>query len=127
MEALVMETVQWASLLDIDSIEPLNDDDAVVLEEIRQVLLRHKKLSRFGICLLHKHFEVAEDEVAIEYTDADRRVSTVVVEKKDALNVQGIQTVWRLAANGQSMGTMCVRRCGPGGSTHRIVHQRVPT
>jgi hypothetical protein len=127
MTTVSLETVQWASLLDIDSVEPINDADAAVLEEIHQVLLRHGKSSRFGVCLLHKHFEITDDEVAIEYTDVERRESRVTVEKRDDFNMNSIQTVWRFQMGGSSMGTNCVQRCAPGGTTHRTVHQRVRT
>jgi hypothetical protein len=127
MTTVSLETVQWASLPDIDGVEPVNDDDSAVLDEIRQVLLRHGKTSRFGICLLHRHFDVANDEVAIEYTDVERRESKVVVEKKDDFNMNSIQTMWRFHMNGSDMITRCDQRCAPGGTTHRIVHTKVPT
>ena len=124
MTTVSLETVQWASLTDIDSIEPINDDDSAVLDEIHQVLLRHGKSSRFGVCLLHKHFDVDDDEVAIEYTDVDRRESRVVVEKRDDFTMNSIQTVWRFRADCSTMGTECIQRCAPGGTTHSRAHQR---
>jgi hypothetical protein len=127
MTTLSLETVQWASLPDIDSVEPLNHDDFAVLEEIHRVLLRHGKSSRFGVCLLHKHFEVADDEVAIEYTDVEQRESRVVVEKKTDFNMNSIQTLWRFQMDGSNMATRCDQRCAPGGTTHRIIHTKVPT
>jgi len=127
MTTVSLETVQWASLPDIDSIEPVNDEDFAVLEEIHRVLLRHGKSSRFGVCLLHKHFEVANDEAAIEYTDVERRESRVVVEKITEFNMNSIQTVWRFQAAGSTMVTECLKRCAPGSTTHRLAHQKVPT
>ncbi|TPL14815.1 hypothetical protein FJ945_29810 [Mesorhizobium sp. B2-4-9] len=127
MKAVSLETVQWSSLSDIDDVKPLDDEDAAVLDELRQVLLTHDRLDRFGVCLLHKHFEVGDDEVAVEYTDIDRRVSRVVVEKKDTLNMNSVQTIWRFSGGGSSMGTQCVQRCAPGGTTHRTIHQKVMT
>jgi hypothetical protein len=125
MTTVSLETVQWASLPDIDSVEPINDDDTAVLEEIHRVLLRHGKSSRFGVCLLHKHFEVADDEVAIEYTDVERRESRVVVEKKTVYTINSIQTMWRFKTDKWDMIRQCLQRCAPGGTTHRIIHDKV--
>lgn len=124
MESIVLEPVQWASLPEIDDIVPLDNSDAALLDEVRDVLRRHGKLDRFGVCLLHKHFEVGDDEVAIEYTDLENRISQVVVERRDDKDKDAIQTMWRFQQSGVSMGTLCIARCGKSGMTHSRVHER---
>ena len=121
---MVLEAVQWSSLTDIDSVEPLNDNDRSVLDEIREVLLRHGKQSRFGVCLLHKHFDLNENEVAVEYTDPEQRISKVIVESRDFGEANAVQTVWRFQSGTPTMGTICISRCGKSGMTHSTVHQR---
>jgi hypothetical protein len=121
--SLILETVQWSSLPDINEIERINAADRNVLEEIREVLVRHNHTDRFGICLLHKHFELAENEMAVEYTDVEGRTSTVVVEPK-AADPGFIETVWRFKVDGPVAVTECVQGCSYSG-THVRVHRRV--
>ncbi len=126
MTALNLETVQWASLPDIDEVKPIGPADGEVLEEIRQVLLRHNMTDRFGVCLLHKHFEIAADEVTVEYTDVEERVSRVVVEPvSNSSGERFIQTMWRFHEGRPDMGTRCVAECVYL-KGHRRSHQRVP-
>jgi hypothetical protein len=42
------------------------------------VLARHGRLDRFTIHLVHKHFDVAEGEMVVEYMDADERVLSLL-------------------------------------------------
>lgn len=126
MSTIVLETVQWSSLTDIDRVEPVNDSDSAILAEIRTVLLRHGKSDRFGICLLHKHFDLDDDEIAVEYTDVENRISRVVVEARSTVNDRtSVQTVWRFQDGAPTMGTRCIARCGKTGMTHSTVHQKV--
>lgn len=108
---LVLETVQWSSLPDIDEVKPISVEDRSVLEEIREVLMRHNHTERFGICLLHRHFDLAEDEMAVEYTDVESRTSKVVVETSNLSGTNVIETVWRFAKNGPESVTRCVSSC----------------
>ncbi|MGB0557538.1 MAG: hypothetical protein ACPGJW_09790, partial [Paracoccaceae bacterium] len=78
--SIVMQSVQWSKLDDIDDIAPVNNSDYQVLNELRDVLIKHGYSERFGICLLHKHFDIAEGEIAVEHTDVEARVSTVTVQ-----------------------------------------------
>lgn len=119
--AVVLETVQWGTLTDVDDVEPVSDKDYEVLEEIRQVLAKHQRTSRFGICLLHKHFEVGEGEVAVEYTDTDTRVSTVRVEPRGPEG-NYLQTMWRFSEEPYNV-TVCVRRCNYN-SGHKNEHMK---
>jgi len=107
--AVILETVQWSSLADVDDVKPVGDQDYVVLEEIRQVLAKHGSTERFGICLLHRHFDVAPGEVAVEYTDTASRISTVRVEQHGPEG-DYLQTMWRFGQGPEGVRA-CVRRC----------------
>jgi hypothetical protein len=112
MSGITLENIQWSSLPDIDDVEPIGEADLRVLDEIREVLLRHSRADRFGVCLLHKHFELAENEIAVEYTDVEARSSTVVVEPKSpSTSGNRIETVWRFKADGPEAVTVCVQSC----------------
>ena len=109
--AVILEAVQWSSLEDVDDVKPVDDQDYVVLEEIRQVLAKHGSTERFGICLLHRHFDVAPGEVAVEYTDTAKRISTVRVEPQGPEG-DYLQTMWRFGSDPEGVTVrVCVRRC----------------
>lgn len=109
--AVVLETVQWSSLVDVDDVQPVDAHDYAVLDEVRQVLAKHGATERFGVCLLHRHFDVAPGEIAVEYTDTQRRISTVRVESHGPEG-DYLQTMWRFGPSPEGVTTtVCVRRC----------------
>lgn len=122
--SLILETVQWSSLPAIDEVEAIGETDRKVLEEIREVLARHDQMDRFGVCLLHKHFDLTENEIAVEYTDIEKRTSTIIVEPKDASTGRVIQTNWRFRKDGSQNVTVCELKCHYD-SGHVQVHVKV--
>lgn len=109
---VVIEPVQWATLLHIDDVEPISDKDYAVLEELRQVISKHGYENRFGISLIHKHYELSENEIALEETDEEARISTIRAAD-DPGAAKTIETMWRFAksARGVTSVTQCVQRC----------------
>jgi hypothetical protein len=75
-----LSPMQWSVLPDITDVSPMSMDDHAVLDAVRDVLVQHGALGRFGVHLLHKHFDMAEDEVLVEYTDVNART-----EKSDEI------------------------------------------
>lgn len=110
MERIYLEALQRGALKDIDDVRPLDDTDYAILKELGDVLRRHKCAERFGICLLHKHFDLAADEELIEETDSDARVSVTRVQKIAAQNGDSIETMWRYTDDIHAI-TKCVKRC----------------
>ncbi len=93
--ALMIAPMQWAEVKDIDEVEPLNESDSDCLVEIREVLKKHGKRDRLGVALLHSHFEMAVDEVLVEFSDSESRVLTLKpVKQAEAGNTMG--TIWKL-------------------------------
>ena len=45
-----------------EELKVFSEKDAVCFKDIREVLIKHNALDRFGMCLIHKHFEMSEDE-----------------------------------------------------------------
>src|SRR5881396_753883 len=99
MEKLSLETVQYSSLTDIDEVEPLSDQDHLVLTDLRDVLRKHGVTNRFGVCLLHKHFDLNDDEVLMESTDHGARVSTLAVARRNSIHGRSIETMWKFSTN----------------------------
>jgi len=64
-------------LPDIADVEPFSEKDNACLEEIRQVLIKHGNVKRFGLTLLHRHFEMSADETLVEETDPLTRIQTI--------------------------------------------------
>lgn len=124
MRTLVLETVQWSSLPDVDEVQPINDMDWQVLNEIRDVLQRHDRLERFGVCLLHRHFELDEKEIAVEYTDVERRTSTILVEPKKNSDRKLLETQWRFGMAGPEAVTKCEKQCDYNRG-HKKIHVKV--
>ncbi len=111
--SIVLQPMQWASTRDIEEVEPLSDTDARLLSELREVLLRHEALDRFGITLIHKHFDLADDEHLVEFTDLEnRRLTLTPVPKATVMST--IQTAWKFSKDpdaGRESMAECVSRC----------------
>jgi hypothetical protein len=95
-----MNAIQSAvlpELPDIDDVAPWGAADQQLFAELRAVLERHDAVSRFGITLLHKHFDVADDEVLLEVCDVENRTLTTRPRSKAELSATTlIETNWRL-------------------------------
>ncbi|MEA2560108.1 MAG: hypothetical protein QOH06_1612 [Acidobacteriota bacterium] len=123
--AVIMETVQWSSLTDVDDVEPITDQDYAVLREVKEILHKHGMMDRLGVCLLHRHFDVKEDELAVEYTDVEKRISTVKVESAGRAKGPFLETMWRFSDRPDEV-TACVRRCSDSDG-HKNVHVKDET
>jgi hypothetical protein len=94
----------------IDEILPLNSNDNTCLEELKSVLQKHNALDRFGITLLHKHFEMEDDEILLEECDEESRTLILRPVKQDSRdNVKSIETNWRLDTS--TAMARCVSLC----------------
>ncbi|ANP49285.1 hypothetical protein J2Z21_002089 [Streptomyces griseochromogenes] len=72
-----------ASLPRFEEAEGLGPRDAEFVRDLVAVLARHGNLDRFGLCLLHDHFPLADDEVLVETNDSGARTLQAHVEKTD--------------------------------------------
>ena len=124
MSNLILETVQHSRLHDIDDIEPINQTDYDVLEEVRDVLKKHNYTDRFGVVLLHKHFDIADDEILMEVTDEEARTSIVTAQKSNGSEkINSIETIWKFGA-GINAVTECVQVCQKFFG-HNVKHKKV--
>ena len=81
--ACVRESTE--NLQNIDRIDPFSKADEDCLTEVNAVLLKHGAASRFGVSLLHSHFEMSADEVLLEETDVENRSQTLSVIKRSEI------------------------------------------
>lgn len=93
--------MNWDGLDRVEDIHALTDDDATVLREIRDVLARHGALQRFGVTLLHSHFDLDEDEVLVERVNPTMRTLSTSPERvSDDERGRLVPTSWRLDLEG---------------------------
>lgn len=86
----------------IDAVDSLGPQDEAVIDQVRKVLEENDALDRFGITLLHSHFDLGDDEVLVETVDAEARTLTIRPERKAKLDEEAdpVVTSWRLVAGG---------------------------
>lgn len=103
---LAISVVQMNELPRIDDVGVISEEDEACLHEIREVLERHKKLSRFGIALLHRHFDMDSGEVLLEQCDESTRTLVAKPVGRTALKAtEATPTVWRFDAGSGKTGS----------------------
>lgn len=86
----------WNDLDRVHDVAPLDDGDQAVLLELHAVLRRHGAQKRFGVTLLHSHFDLDEGEVLVERVDADGRSMSISAEPAESFeSVELVATSWR--------------------------------
>jgi hypothetical protein len=121
---LEVAPTQWANLKDIHEVEPINEGDLDCLAEVRNVLKKHGKQERFGIALLHKHFDMEADEILLEESDVEGRVLTVKPVKR-TLAGNTIETIWQLMDGEHHLMMGCRQYCSESEfSKHRSFHDK---
>lgn len=104
----------------INDVTPFNENDQPLFDEIREVLIKHNALSRFGIALLHDHFPLTDDEIMAEFEDVENRQLVTKPIKTSALTTS-IETQWRLDIEGASKA--CTKKCVEDSSGKHTGHQ----
>jgi hypothetical protein len=115
MSNVVIKPMQWASVKDLHDCEPLSQADLACMKDVRAALARHGKLDRFALHLIHKHFEIAPDEVLVEYSDAHSREQFFRVEAADSATAKlAIPTTWTLDSIEPMARCVCAYRATHG-------------
>jgi hypothetical protein len=82
-------------LTTIDDAGRRLDSEAELFREIRELLTRYGVEQKYGLTLLHKHFDLADDEVLMEYADVENRtLTTRPAPRSEASAVNAVETVW---------------------------------
>lgn len=114
------------NLAHIDDVEGFDPErDQPLFDEIKSVLKRHGALHRFGVTLLHKHFDVFEGERMVEVSDEASRTLTIRPHA-DALgpDQSHVETSWRFDLESAEASQLCLADCIKTGKTHREVHKK---
>jgi hypothetical protein len=97
-------------LASIDQVERRLDSEASLFGEIRELLKRYGVEKKYGLALLHKHFDLADDEVLMEYTDIENRtLITRPAPRSEASAGNAVETVWSLESG--NVTTACAQFC----------------
>ncbi len=119
MRAMTISADRVEQLADIGAVQGLSADDGMLMQELYEVLRKHGALQRFGITLLHQHFELAPDEVLLESTDRASRIQTIEPIRLSEVNaLDAIETSWRLDTGRPVMACVCVKY-GPNEHQHQ--------
>lgn len=113
---LAILPLHWSRLKDLRDVAPLDVGDVACMAELRDVLERHGRVGRFGLHLLHRHFELGDDEVLVEYSDPQRREQHLRVERRDSEALrEALPTTWAFGDDGQAIvACVCAWRGGQG-------------
>jgi hypothetical protein len=112
-------------LAGISQAERRLDSEAQLFGEIRELLKKHGVEKKYGLALLHKHFDLADDEVLMEYTDLESRtLITKPTPRSKASAVNAVETVWSLESG--DMTTACAAFCYyyPETGKHTATHEQ---
>ena len=115
MAQLTIHPMHWSRLRDLRDVAPLDANDLACMAELREVLARHGRLERFALHLVHKHFDLADDEVLVEYSDPQAREQHLRVEARGCVALRDARpTTWLLAGPRPLVACVCAWRAGQG-------------
>jgi hypothetical protein len=97
-------------LTGIDRGERRLDSESGLFSEVRDLLKKHGVEKKYGLALLHKHFDLADDEVLVEYTDVESRTLTTKPARRcETSDGDAVETVWSLDSG--SAALVCIVFC----------------
>lgn len=115
MTKLAIAPMQWAPIKDLHDCDPLSEADLECMKDVRAALAKHGKLDRFALHLIHKHFDIAEDEILVEYSEAANREQFFRVEKASSEAAKhAVPTTWTLESMEPMARCVCAYRQGQG-------------
>jgi hypothetical protein len=109
---------------DIDNAGRRVEADAKMFAEVAAVLKKHGLEHKYGIALLHKHFDLGEDEMLVEFTDIENRTLTSKPVRIGSIPTENlVETNWCLDAD--TAVSICVTFChfSQSAQQHRGVHE----
>ncbi len=118
-----MKVVAYVPLPELNDVGAFDASDEACLKDVAETLRRHGKLTRFGVTLLHRHFEIGTDEVLLETNDdSDRSLWMRPVSKASLGKLDATPTSWRLDAGKVEISCVCTKNSSSG--KHEHVHLR---
>jgi hypothetical protein len=123
MNTVTVQPMQWKPVPDISKAQAFTDADADLFEELREVLAKFGALDRFGISLIHDHFEIANDEFLMEFTDIENRTLTIKPVRLSELGeLTYTITNWKMTMGDEIATTAC--GCAKNYNEHFGYHRK---
>ena len=105
---LATNVLSIPSLPDVNDVVKYSDLDKPLFDELYSVLNKFNALERFGISLLHNHFDLKENEVLLERTNRTNRTQTIEpISEVELMAMTYIETSWRLDVDGPKPEFRC--------------------
>lgn len=76
---------------------PLGPGDEDFVRDVVAVLAKYNNLQRFGLCLLHEHFPLDDDEIMMETHDTEARTYSLRAVRMSEVEADTKWTSWSLA------------------------------
>lgn len=111
-------------LPDINEVRPLSEGDREFLKVAGEFFRAHRQEHRFGIMLLHQHFDLYPGEILIEETDVNNRRQQIGPRLRSEFtsNPEGLmETQWRFGVQ-ETANLICLLYCSNGGLGHLNAH-----
>lgn len=122
MSAVNVQPMQWKPVVNISAAKPFSLEDTECFKELRDVLVKHGAIDRFGISLIHRHFDIEPDEEMMEYTDFNNRMLIVKPVKKSDIDWKHTTiTNWRLTEDNEIATVGC--GCASNSNGHLGFHR----
>ena len=100
----------WNDLSNLLDVAHLSETDSQCLNEIQSILNKYDLTQKFGVALLHKHFELDEDEMLIERTYLKDKHLVTKPEKIGESNPDDlVTTMWRFDKDQRYGCSLCSR------------------
>jgi len=116
MNQVIVQPMQWKGIIDISETQDFTAEDSACFAEVRDVLKKYGVLDKYGVSLIHKHFDIDSDECLLEHTDIENRTLTIKPVKKSAIEPESTTiTVWRLTEGDKLAEVGCRCALGPNG------------
>lgn len=102
------ENKNGPEILDIDEVIKYSEEDRPLFDELYNVLEKYGATQRFGVTLLHTHFDLKKDEVLMESTNKVTRQQFIEPISKLLLDqIDSIETSWQLTSTGPKAELRC--------------------
>lgn len=112
MSQVVVRPMQWTDVTDLHEVDALDQTDTECMKELASILNKFGKSDRFAVHLVHKHFDIADDEILCEFTDEVNRTLTTKPVKRDP-SLKMVETTWLLRQEGEQVLQTCHMACYP--------------
>lgn len=94
----------WNDLDDLMDVHTMSSTDEECINEIQSVIEKYGLTGKFGVSLLHKHFDLENDEILLETNDPiQRELSSRPVKISEISSKDYIPTIIRFD-DGQKYG-----------------------